>query len=102
MSETGRMLLNEDALNLILHKVVDQATEVGVARSELRHALREKLEMRDRARIAQANVENLERKIDEWVDWAKAVQALWLLPTKATKNIKLPPQPGPADVDIPF
>lgn len=94
----GRMYLNEDALNLLLHKIGYFAEQTGQLTERLRRIERDALvdglanrELRDQLRT-------YADKIDKWVTyWQIARAGLCRRCEKA-----LPEAPAPIDTDIPF
>lgn len=96
--EDGRMFLNEDALNLILHKVGHFANEAGRLAERLRRVQREAETEEYANRELRAELRAYSKKIDEWATYWQAARAS--LCRRCDKA--LPNPPGQLEVEIPF
>lgn len=94
----GRMYLNEDALNLLLHKIGYFAEQSGQLTERVRRIERDALADQFTARQLRDDLRTYAKKIDEWVTYWQIVRAG--LCRRCEKA--LPDGPAPIDTDIPF
>ena len=95
-------MMDDLALNVLLKRLEDRAAEAAEAkrlRDELRQALGARNNINARYVEMQREYAQLEKKLDEWVDWGNAVVDLVCA---KRKHVTLPDRPGPIEVDITF
>lgn len=94
----GRMYLNEDAFNLLLHKIGYFAEQSGRLSLALERARNEMQVDECNTRALRERLRTYADRIDEWVTyWQTARAGLCRRCEKA-----LPPGPAPINTDIPF